>query len=228
MAYSVQDSGGLISGDDGTRYTFTGAEWQEQAVPSQEMRVDFAVDGTTARAVYLERPARQSGRMGGGAVGSFMENLRVGGSAAPIAGESAVPVSAGQRLVGYLVEVVVRIAMSIIIFLIIGLPLGLATLGFGLILMPFISSAALFGYYWLMYATRGGGLGHLAIGAVIVTYDTGAPISVGRAAARASCVTVGSWLFPIFTLINGIMLLTSSERRHLYDFIAGTQVVRRQ
>lgn len=161
------------------------------------MRVDFAVDGTTAIAIYREQTGRQSGAVGD-AVSSFVDNLRAGISASPAAGVVAVPVDSGQRFVGYLVEVGVRIAMTILMWLVIGLPLGVATLGFGLLLMPIIGSAILFGYYWVMYATRSGGLGHMAIGAVVVNYGSGEPLSVGRAAGRAGAVpwVLGSFLFP--------------------------------
>ena len=35
LDYSVQTNSGLISGDDGTRYTFIGAEWKETVTPSR-------------------------------------------------------------------------------------------------------------------------------------------------------------------------------------------------
>ena len=58
LDYSVQTNSGIISGDDGNRYTFTGPEWKENRVPTRGMHVDFeAVPGAEgvveARGVYL-------------------------------------------------------------------------------------------------------------------------------------------------------------------------------
>ena len=52
LDYSVQTNSGLISGDDGTRYTFIGAEWKETVTPSRGMRVDFETQGTNSVSVY--------------------------------------------------------------------------------------------------------------------------------------------------------------------------------
>ena len=52
LSFTVQDGQGLISGDDGIRYTFTGAEWRENAAPYLGERVDFQPEGTQALAVY--------------------------------------------------------------------------------------------------------------------------------------------------------------------------------
>ena len=55
LTFTVQQGQGLISGDDGQRYTFTGAEWQENAPPypsTNGERVDFQPEGTQALAVY--------------------------------------------------------------------------------------------------------------------------------------------------------------------------------
>ena len=52
LSFTVQDSQGLISGDNGVRYTFTGAEWRESAPPVPGDRVDFQAEGTQAVVVY--------------------------------------------------------------------------------------------------------------------------------------------------------------------------------
>ena len=66
LDYSVQTNSGIISGDDGNRYTFTGPEWKENRVPARGMHVDFeAVTGTEgaveARGVYLAITPSASG-----------------------------------------------------------------------------------------------------------------------------------------------------------------------
>ena len=59
LDYSIQTNEGVISGDDGNRYSFTGADWQEPGAPQTGMRVDFQADGTAATGIYSE--VRMSG-----------------------------------------------------------------------------------------------------------------------------------------------------------------------
>ncbi len=54
LDFSVQSNSGVISGDDGNRYSFTGDSWQEPSVPQRGMRVDFDPDGNIAMAIYTE------------------------------------------------------------------------------------------------------------------------------------------------------------------------------
>ena len=62
LNYSVQENAGVISGDDGNRYTFEGPQWREQAAPVQGAYVDFQVAQDTDHAVsiYLARGAAPS------------------------------------------------------------------------------------------------------------------------------------------------------------------------
>ena len=53
LDYSVQTNTGTISGSDGNRYSFSGAEWKSPGAPARAMSVDFEVDGIQARAIYL-------------------------------------------------------------------------------------------------------------------------------------------------------------------------------
>lgn len=55
LDYSVQQNSGLISGDDGSRYTFGGADWKGTSVPTAGVHVDFEVGpgGQGARNVYI-------------------------------------------------------------------------------------------------------------------------------------------------------------------------------
>jgi TM2 domain-containing membrane protein YozV len=52
LEYSVQNNSGVISGTDGARYYFSGAEWKATATPARGMMVDFEADGNQAKAVY--------------------------------------------------------------------------------------------------------------------------------------------------------------------------------
>ena len=53
LSYSVQDNAGVISGDDGRRYTFEGPQWREQDLPVQGAHVDFQVAADTDQAVSI-------------------------------------------------------------------------------------------------------------------------------------------------------------------------------
>ncbi len=59
LRYSVQENAGVISGDDGRRYTFEGPQWREQALPADGVYVDFQVveDTDEAISIYLARRA---------------------------------------------------------------------------------------------------------------------------------------------------------------------------
>ena len=53
LDFSIQKGGGLILGDDGQRYLFISAEWQEQSLPLRDVVVDFEAAGKYAKGVYL-------------------------------------------------------------------------------------------------------------------------------------------------------------------------------
>ena len=52
LTYSIQSNSGIISGDDGQRYNFGGADWNETEPPRREMQVDFAAAGDSATEIY--------------------------------------------------------------------------------------------------------------------------------------------------------------------------------
>ena len=53
LDYSVQTNTGTISGADGNRYYFNGAEWKGQGAPLRAMTVDFETEGNQAKGVYV-------------------------------------------------------------------------------------------------------------------------------------------------------------------------------
>jgi TM2 domain-containing membrane protein YozV len=53
LDYSVQSNSGVISGNDGVRYKFGGAEWKAQTPPAVGQDVDFDVNEQEALGVYL-------------------------------------------------------------------------------------------------------------------------------------------------------------------------------
>lgn len=65
LDYSVQTNSGVISGQDGSRYTFVGSEWKGEVPPSRGMQVDFDVDGASAMAVYRDASVAQAGASSG-------------------------------------------------------------------------------------------------------------------------------------------------------------------
>ena len=81
LDYSVQTSSGLITGDDGNRYNFVGAEWKDQAIPNRGTRVDFEAQGGDAAAVYRAMPAADAGGISGaldGVMGSERNKVVAG------------------------------------------------------------------------------------------------------------------------------------------------------
>ena len=54
LDFSVQTNAGVISGDDGNRYSFAGNNWQESSVPQRGQRVDFQPDADIAIGIYAE------------------------------------------------------------------------------------------------------------------------------------------------------------------------------
>jgi len=62
LDYSIQEGAGYISGQDGQRYQFRGAEWKGSQSPRRGMTVDFAVEGAEAKAVFITAGAGASGK----------------------------------------------------------------------------------------------------------------------------------------------------------------------
>ena len=60
LDFSIADSQGVISGDDGNRYTFSGKEWKSPAPPQAGVRVDYDTDGRTALGVYVDQAITKS------------------------------------------------------------------------------------------------------------------------------------------------------------------------
>lgn len=62
LEYSSVTNTGAITGADGSRYYFNGAEWKGNTFPVPGMYVDFEADGNQAKGVYLDvtRPATRS------------------------------------------------------------------------------------------------------------------------------------------------------------------------
>ncbi len=80
LDFSVQTGSGTISGADGQRYSFTGAEWKGNGAPLRGMSVDFETDGTQAKAVFVALGASTSGtknKVAAGLLGIFLGGIGV-------------------------------------------------------------------------------------------------------------------------------------------------------
>jgi len=75
---------------------------------------------------------------------------------------------------------------------------------------------------WLL-GKCGGTVGHLVVGARVVDYRSGGPISKKQASRRSHLQLLGILIIP--SIINCMMVLFRADRRHLYDLWAGTVVV---
>jgi phage shock protein PspC (stress-responsive transcriptional regulator) len=53
LDFRVQSNSGIISGDDGRRYSFAGAEWRDANLPVRGTRVDFEVREGNAVSIYV-------------------------------------------------------------------------------------------------------------------------------------------------------------------------------
>lgn len=53
LDYNFQESKGLISGDDGNRYSFENSQWKADISPKVNQTVDFVIDGDIAKEIYL-------------------------------------------------------------------------------------------------------------------------------------------------------------------------------
>jgi len=52
LDFSIQTNAGVISGEDGKRYEFTGADWRESTPPQRGMSIDFEAQKNLAKNIY--------------------------------------------------------------------------------------------------------------------------------------------------------------------------------
>ena len=60
LDFNIQNSSGVISGDDGSRYNFSSSEWKSDKSPTANQIVDFTIDGENATGIYLDRNTSSS------------------------------------------------------------------------------------------------------------------------------------------------------------------------
>ena len=62
LAFDFRSSEGVISGNDGLRYSFAGNDWKQESEPKAGSTVDFEIDGSRALSIYvLSSPSPLSG-----------------------------------------------------------------------------------------------------------------------------------------------------------------------
>lgn len=62
LDFNMQDSSGVISGDDGSRYNFAASEWKSTDIhPANGIEVDFDTNEGNATAIYAQAPVQIAG-----------------------------------------------------------------------------------------------------------------------------------------------------------------------
>lgn len=236
LDYSAESGEGIISGDDGARYTFTAGEWRDaNSQPAGGVTVDFVGEAGIARAIY-PTVAANPGTTGSGGLDDLLNRLTASGSGA--VGDTVEP---GRRVLAFLVEIGIGFLVNLVVSSIMFIPVGasVSALGYGAVLLWqfigwIIATAVMFGYYRFMYTRQGAGAGHLIIGARPVDNATGEAISPQQATMRAAAAAapwfffgvgwmIGLWA--LFQLANGLLVIMNDDRRNVYDRVAGTRVV---
>ncbi len=81
LDFSVPTNSGIISGSDGSRYTFSGVEWKADLPPARGMSVDFDVDGDQAIAIYRALGSTEGSgsksKIAAGLLGIFLGGLGI-------------------------------------------------------------------------------------------------------------------------------------------------------
>lgn len=57
LHFSIQENKGFISGDDGSRYEFTGEAWGLPQSPAQGVKVDFGIENERAIKIFADPTA---------------------------------------------------------------------------------------------------------------------------------------------------------------------------
>ena len=101
LHFSVADSKGLISGDDGVRYTFVGSDWRPAELPLEGTRIDFVAEHGAAKEIFAAQPRLEVQSSESGLYRSS-DQVLVGGVCAGLAHRSGIPVWVMRVLVAVL------------------------------------------------------------------------------------------------------------------------------
>lgn len=75
LDYTMQTNLGIITGDDGNRYTFTMAEWKETIPPSKGFSVDFEPRDKEAFGIYVTHEKSTKNKIIAGLLALFLGGL---------------------------------------------------------------------------------------------------------------------------------------------------------
>lgn len=200
LDYSIQTNTGFISGDDGNRYTFTGADWEESGPPRVGTRVDFASEGNVATAIYNEVLVNNAAPSGNPAMAAPVPTPMPAPVPAPAYAHAAMGTNLEAanpflRVVAYLLESV----------------LAVLTLGIGYLI-------------WLVIVmAQGQTPAKQMLGLRVVRLD-GSTASWGLMFGRGCCKFLTSWI-PL-VIVSFVMMLADDQSRAIHDRMVGTLVVR--
>ena len=61
LDYNIQESKGIISGDDGQRYSFENKDWKGSELPKIDQLVDFETEENQAKSIYALKIEQKNG-----------------------------------------------------------------------------------------------------------------------------------------------------------------------
>lgn len=138
--------------------------------------------------------------------------------------------SAGERLIAYIVDVLIASFLVILIVILAGLVAGAGAVGGSgvvaaagvivILLAVLIVPFAYFPYFW---ATSGSTPGMRMFGLRVVRDSDGGPIGAGEAVLRL----IGYWVSGFVFYIGFVWILIDKRKRGWHDLIAGTVVVKK-
>ena len=197
LDYSVQTNTGFIAGDDGNRYTFTGADWQETGPPRAGTRVDFDTEGNAATAIYGEVAVNNA--------------TPTGDPVAPMPTAAAAAPDPALSQMGTELEVASPLP-RIAAFVLDNLLLPVLTLGIGYLI-------------WLVIVmSQGQTPGKQMMGLRVVRID-GSTAGWGLMFGRGFCKFLSSCI-PFGYIISFVMMLMDDQRRAIHDRMVKTLLVR--
>ena len=79
LDFSVESNSGAISGEDGERYNFDGADWKGDSPPTRGISVDFSVENDQAKEIYaaVTRTAGTKSKVAAGILAIFLGGLGI-------------------------------------------------------------------------------------------------------------------------------------------------------
>ena len=224
LAYSVQTNAGAISGDDGNRYTFTGADWRISGPPQRGMRVDFDPNGNAATGIYQAMPANPPTPAPGPAVAASNNAMAAGNSIMAAGSNAITTVSNAVATAGTAVA-----APASVDFEFASPPRRIGAWLFDTLVLIFTLGIGFL--IWLVIAAvlrrPGQSPGKALFGIQVVRRD-GSPPGFGLMLGRFLCRFFVSYVIPLANIVSFVMMLSDQRRRALHDHMAGTLVVRRR